>query len=93
MKRSTSESGIACPPRSALPAGASGVVLLSGASEDFVEPVQRFQQAGGRVFAQSAEGCYDHAVPALLIQRGAEAHSPAGLATQLAARWQQQVSA
>ena len=78
---------------SALPAGASGVVLLSGASEDFVEPVQRFQQAGGRVFAQSAEGCYDHAVPALLIQRGAEAHSPAGLATQLAARWQQQVSA
>ena len=78
---------------SALPPGTSGVVLLSGTSEDFVEPAQRFQQAGGRLFAQAAEGCYDHAVPALLIQRGAEAHSPAGLATQLAARWQQQVPA
>ncbi len=78
---------------SALPAGSSGVVLLSGASEDFVEPAQRFQQAGGRLFAQSAEGCYDHIVPALLIQRGAEANSPVGLATQLVARWQQQVSA
>ncbi len=78
---------------SALPPGSSGAVLLSGTSEDFVEPAQRFQQAGGRVFAQAAEGCYDHTVPALLIQRGAEAHAPVGIATQLAARWQQQVSA
>lgn len=78
---------------SALPPGSSGLVLLSGASGDVVEPAQRFQQAGGRVFAQAAEGCYDHAVPALLIQRGADAHLPAALATQLAARWQPQVSA
>lgn len=78
---------------SALPPGSSGAVLLSGTSEDFVEPAQRFKQAGGRLFAQSADGCYDHTVPALLIQRGAEAHEPAGIATQLAARWQQQVPA
>lgn len=78
---------------SALPAAASGVVLLSGTSEDFVEPVLRFQQAGGRVFAQTEEGCYDHAVPALLISRGAEAQLPTGIATQIAARWQQQAQA
>lgn len=77
---------------SALPVGSSGVVLLSGTSEDFVVPVQRFQQGGGHVIAQSAEGCYDHVVPALLIQHGVEAHLPTGIATQLAARWQQQVS-
>ncbi len=77
----------------ALPAAASGAVLLSGTSEDFVEPLLRFQQAGGRVFAQAAEGCYDHTVPALMISRGAEPHVPAGLATQLAARWQQQATA
>lgn len=76
----------------ALPAGSSGVFLLSGAGEDFVEPALRFQQSGGRIYAQAAEGCYDHAVPALMISRGAEAHLPAGLATQLAARWQQQDS-
>lgn len=78
---------------SALPVAGSGVVVLSGASQDVLAPVQRFQQAGGRVFAQSAEGCYDHAVPALLIQRGAEPDLPDGLAAQLAARWQQQVPA
>ena len=77
---------------SGLPAGSSGVFLLSGAGEEFVEPVLRFQQSGGRIYAQAAEGCYDHAVPALMISRGAEAHLPAGLATQLAARWQQQDS-
>lgn len=76
----------------ALPAASSGVFLLSGAGEEFVEPALRFQQSGGRIYAQAAEGCYDHAVPALLISRGAEAHLPAGLATQLAARWQQQDS-
>ena len=74
---------------SALPTGSSGVVLLSGVSQDFVEPTMRFLQAGGRVFAQSAEGCYDHAVPALLIKRGVQADQPSGLATQLSARWQQ----
>ena len=78
---------------SALPPGSSGAVLLSGTREDFVEPALRFLQAGGHLFAQSADACYDHAVPALLIQRGAEANSPVGIATQLAARWQQQVSA
>lgn len=78
---------------SALPAASSGVVILSGASEDYVEQVNRFLQAGGRVFAQASEGCYDHAVPALIIQRGAEAQLPAVIASQLTARWQQQVSA
>ena len=76
-----------------LSAAASGVVLLSGTREEFVEPVLRFQQAGGRVFAQSSEGCYDHAVPALMISRGADAQLPAGIAPQIAARWQQQAQA
>ncbi len=75
---------------SGLPAGSSGVFLLSGAGEEFVEPVLRFQQSGGRIYAQAAEGCYDHAVPELLISRGAEAQLPSVLASQLAARWQQQ---
>ena len=74
----------------ALTAASSGVFLLSGAGEEFVEPVLRFQQSGGRIYAQAAEGCYDHAVPALLISRGAEAQLPSVLASQLAARWQQQ---
>lgn len=77
---------------SALPAASSGVFLLSGSGEEFVEPVLRFQQSGGRIYAQAAEGCYDHAVPALLISRGAEAQLPSVLASQLAARWQQQDS-
>ena len=73
---------------SKVPAASSGVVLLSGASQDYLEQVNRFMQAGGRVFAQSAVGCYDHTVPGLLIQSGIEGYLPTEIATQLAARWQ-----
>lgn len=72
---------------SSIPAASSGVVLLSGASQDYLEPVKRFKQAGGRVFAQSAVGCYDHTVPGLLIQGGIEGFLPTEIATQLSARW------
>ena len=73
-----------------LPAAASAVALLSGTTEDFVAPVMRFQQAGGALFAQAAEGCYDHTVPALLITRGAAPHLPPALATAIRAHWQTQ---
>ncbi|MGY0505951.1 chemotaxis protein CheB [Luteimonas sp. e5] len=70
-----------------LQAAQSGAIALSGAGSEFVERTQRFRQAGGRVLAQAADGCYDHAVPALLIARGAEAHVPGDLATRIAALW------
>ncbi len=68
---------------SPLVASASAVVALSGASEDCIKPILAFQQAGGRVLAQAAAGCYDHTVPALLITRGAYADTPAGLAIRI----------
>ncbi len=74
----------------ALPAAASAIALLSGTTEDFVAPAMRFQQAGGALFAQAAEGCYDHQVPALLISRGAAPHLPPALATAIRAHWQTQ---
>ncbi|PJK11439.1 hypothetical protein CO608_03075 [Lysobacteraceae bacterium NML08-0793] len=71
-----------------LPGNSSVAVLLSGASEAFVDPLLRFQQAGGKLLSQSAEGCYDHTMPALMASRGAKIDSPIGIATQLKALWQ-----
>ncbi|WP_147455507.1 chemotaxis protein CheB [Solilutibacter pythonis] len=75
-----------------LPAASSALLLLSGGTEDFVEPALRFLQSGGQLLAQAAEGCYDHTVPALLISRGARAEPPAGMATWLNHRWPAQES-
>lgn len=72
----------------ALPGNSSVAVLLSGASEAFVDPLLRFQQSGGKLLAQSAEGCYDHSMPALMASRGARIDSPLGIASQLKAFWQ-----
>ncbi|PJK11903.1 hypothetical protein CO614_06140 [Lysobacteraceae bacterium NML120232] len=72
----------------AMPGNSSVAVLLSGASEAFVDPLLRFQQAGGKLLSQSAEGCYDHTMPALMASRGAKIDSPIGIATQLKALWQ-----
>ncbi|PJK08428.1 hypothetical protein CO610_06765 [Lysobacteraceae bacterium NML95-0200] len=71
----------------ALPSISSAAVLLSGASDAFVEPLLRFQQGGGKLLAQSEEGCYDHAMPALMASHGAKLDSPIGIAMQLKALW------
>lgn len=70
-----------------LPSASSVAVLLSGATDAFVDSLLRFQQAGGQMLAQSAEGCYDHAMPALMASRGAKIDSPTGIAAQLKALW------
>lgn len=72
---------------SALPAVASAAVVLSGTSEDNVEPLLRFLQSGGQVLAQAGEGCYDHAVPGLMGTRGAKMDQPVGLVTRLNLLW------
>ncbi|MDO4709219.1 MAG: chemotaxis protein CheB [Pseudomonadota bacterium] len=70
-----------------LPSASSVVVLLSGATDAFVDSLLRFQQSGGQLLAQQAEGCYDHVVPALMASRGAKLDSPTGIAMQLKALW------
>ncbi|PJK15445.1 hypothetical protein CO613_00605 [Lysobacteraceae bacterium NML07-0707] len=71
----------------ALPSISSVAVLLSGASDAFVEPLLRFQQGGGKLLAQSEEGCYDHTMPALMASRGAQLDTPAGIAARIKALW------
>lgn len=70
----------------ALAATASTAVVLSGAFEDFIDPLMRFHQAGGELLVQDEEGCYDPAVPVLLRGRGATAMLPAAMATHLDTR-------
>ncbi|PJJ97034.1 hypothetical protein CO615_10505 [Lysobacteraceae bacterium NML75-0749] len=71
----------------ALPSISSVAVLLSGASDAFVEPLLRFQQSGGKLLAQCEEGCYDHSMPALMASRGAQLDTPAGIAARIKALW------
>lgn len=71
---------------SSLPSAAA-VVVLSGTSGECIDAVQRHIQTGGQVYAQGVEGCYDHALPALAISRGAKAGMAAEIAMLLAQHW------
>ncbi len=65
----------------------SALLVLSGAPTDFIEEALRFKVAGAWVAAQAEHGCFDHAVPALVVARGAEIAEPLALAQKLNARW------
>lgn len=71
----------------ALPADDSAVLLLSGASEALVPEVLALAEQGAWVAGQSAEGCYDPAAAARLVQQGRPSGDPAQLAQSLAERW------
>ncbi len=71
----------------ALPAGESGVLLLSGADPSVVPAVLALQEAGALVLAQDPESCFDATAAGLLIDAGAIAASPAELARIVIERW------
>ena len=71
----------------ALPADDSAVLLLSGASEALVADVLALAEQGAWVAGQSAEGCYDPAAAARLVQNGRASGDPVQLAQSLAERW------
>jgi len=71
----------------ALPAGDSAVLLLSGASEALVGDVLALAEQGAWVAGQAAEGCYDPAAAARLVQGGKASGDPVQLAQALAERW------
>ncbi len=71
----------------ALPADDSAVLLLSGASEALVPDVLALAEQGAWVAGQSAEGCYDPAAAARLVQQGRPSGDPVQLAQSLAERW------
>ena len=66
---------------------AAAVVVLSGTSGECIDAIQRHVQTGGQAYAQGVEGCYDHALPALAISRGAKAGMAAEIAMLLAQHW------
>jgi len=71
----------------ALPGEDSAVLLLSGANESLVPNVLALGEQGAWVAGQSAEGCYDPAAAARLVQAGCPSGDPAQLAQSLAERW------
>lgn len=71
----------------ALPPTDSAVLLLSGASEAIVADVLALAGQGAWVAGQSAEGCYDPAAAARLVQDGRASGDPVQLAQALAERW------
>lgn len=72
---------------SALPAGDSAVLMLSGSDVALVDAVMKASAAGALVGAQSLDGCYDATAPAALAARGGRAGRPQELARRLAERW------
>lgn len=71
----------------ALPAGDSAVLLLSGADPGQVDAAMKFAAGGGLIAGQAPDGCYDVAAPAALAARGGQVGKPQELAARLAARW------
>jgi chemotaxis response regulator CheB len=72
---------------SALPAGESAVMLLSGADPAVMPAVLALQAAGATVLAQDPSTCFDAASAELAIQSGATSATPAGLAQLVIERW------
>ena len=72
----------------ALPAADSGVLVLSGADPALVPAVLAIQAAGGLVLAQEPSACFDAVAAEAVVQQGAGAAAPAGLAARVMERWQ-----
>ncbi len=72
---------------SALPAGDSALVLLSGSDPLLVDAAMSHAWSGALVVGQSSDGCYDAAASDALVARGGEAATPAELARRLTDRW------
>lgn len=65
----------------------SAIIFLSGADVDWADTGARFKARGAWLAAQAEIGCFDFAVPAIMINRGAEAHDALSIAQNLSARW------
>ena len=71
----------------ALPAAQSMIVVLSGADIQLVPQIMTVKQAGGMVFAQDPQLCFDGAAAEAMKAQGATVYPALGLAQQIAARW------
>lgn len=71
----------------ALPAAQSMIVVLSGAEIQLVPQIMTVKQAGGMVFAQDPQLCFDGAAAEAMKAQGATVFPALGLAQQIAARW------
>lgn len=72
---------------SALPAGESTVILLSGADPAVMPAVLALHAAGGTVLAQDPSTCFDAVSAQMAIRAGAASATPAGLAQLVIERW------
>jgi len=72
---------------SALPAGDSAVMLLSGADPAVMPAVLALQAAGAMVLAQDPSSCFDAVSAQMAIDAGAAMATPAGLAQLVIERW------
>ena len=75
------------PAFTALPAGDSALLLLSGADAALVDRALSLAMAGGLALGQSAENCFDPATSNALVARGGEAVALAKLPSKLHERW------
>jgi chemosensory pili system protein ChpB (putative protein-glutamate methylesterase) len=72
---------------SALPAGDSMVLLLSGAAASVVPAVLALKASGARVLAQTPATCFDATAAESVIAAGAEVAEPSELARLIVERW------
>jgi chemosensory pili system protein ChpB (putative protein-glutamate methylesterase) len=70
-----------------LPAGDSGLLLLSGADPQLVDRAITLNFAGGLALGQSSDNCFDPAASNALVARGGEALSISKLPHRLMQRW------
>ena len=70
-----------------LPAGDSGLLLLSGADPRLVDRAITLSFAGGLALGQSSENCFDPAASNALVARGGAAVPIAQLPHRLTQRW------
>ncbi|MGI8561271.1 MAG: chemotaxis protein CheB [Luteimonas sp.] len=71
----------------ALPPKDSAILLMSGSAVSMVDAVLEQAWAGALVAGQAADECYEPAATNVLIERGGESATLAGLADRLAQRW------
>lgn len=70
-----------------LPPNDSALLFLSGSSPALVDIAIAQVPDGAMVAGQTPDTCYDGAASSALIERGADAGTPAELATRIADRW------
>ena len=77
----------AVPVLAGLPARDSAILMLSGSDPAMVADALAARADGAMVGAQSSEDCFDCEAPAALAAGGAEAGTPADLASRVSTRW------